>query len=128
MVLPFLCVTWQGSVAHALGVLAGLLGRRRAAESHFEKALAIGRTLTSPPLVATSRYWYGELLLRLGRAANTRARRAVRGAGVQGIAERTGMRDIARRCADLQRARGPGASRRRRPEDSNRSGGPAGSA
>jgi hypothetical protein len=56
--------------------------------------------------VATTRYWYGELLLRLGRAADrergmqlvTRARE---------IAERTGMQDIAQRCADLQRAREP---------------------
>jgi len=113
-VVPFLSAVWQGTAAHALGVLAATLRRWTAAECHFEKALAIGRALRSPPLVAVTRQCHGAMLLRRGRATERKRGRALL-ARAAVIAERTGMRGVLRRCMDCQVA--PHEDRDRRPSE-----------
>jgi DNA-binding winged helix-turn-helix (wHTH) protein len=102
MAAPFLAVVWQGSMAHALGCLASLLEQGVAAERYFERAIAIGNSLASPPLVAMSAERFGALLLSRNIAGD-RARGLDLITRANEIAERIGMKGVARSCAELLR-------------------------
>jgi hypothetical protein len=103
MAAPFLAVVWQGSMAHALGLLATLLEQGLAAERHFERALAIGNSLASPPLVAITAERFGALLLSRN-VSGDRARGLDLVTRAGAIAERIGMHGIARACSELLRS------------------------
>jgi len=100
MVAAFLGTIWQGSVAHALGVLSVAMKRRDQAVLHFERALAIARRLGSPPLIAVTLQRYGQLQ-RQGRNG-VRAQGAELLREASATARRIGMDDIARRCAQSE--------------------------
>ncbi|HKP63436.1 MAG TPA: AAA family ATPase [Polyangiales bacterium] len=93
MVSPFLGTIWQGSVAHALGMLSVAAARWEQAARHFERALSTARRVGSPPLIAISLHRYAQVLRR-GRNG-VRARGAELLGEARAIAERIGMQDIA---------------------------------
>jgi DNA-binding winged helix-turn-helix (wHTH) protein len=114
MAAPFLAVVWQGSMAHALGLLATVLEQGLVAERHFERALAIGNSLASPPLVAITAERFGALLLSRNVSGDrARGLELVTRAGA--IAERIGMNGIARACSDLLRSQERAPSSRATP-------------
>jgi hypothetical protein len=53
-----------GAADRGLGQLAAVLERWPEAESHFQAALALEERMQAPPLVARTRYWYADMLLR----------------------------------------------------------------
>jgi len=53
-----------GAADRGLGQLATVLGRFDDAQQHFEAALSFEERLGAPPLVARSRYWMAQMLLR----------------------------------------------------------------
>jgi eukaryotic-like serine/threonine-protein kinase len=115
MAAPFLALCWQGSMAHALGLLAGVLEQCLTAERHFERALAIAKALASPPLVAITAERFGALLLARG-VSGDRARGLALITRASSIAERIGMKGIARACSELLRSQDRGSSPRMLPD------------
>ena len=108
MAAPFLAAVWQGSMAHALGLLAGLLDQSAVAERHFEAARAIAAALGSTPLRADADYRLGEVLLkRAGSADRQRGLELL--ADAADAAERIGMNGVARACRELLRKHGRGS-------------------
>lgn len=106
---PFLAAVWQGSIAHGLGLLASVLDRPSDAERHFERALSIANGLRSPPLIAITSERVGALLLvRNAPGDRKRGLELVMSAGE--IAERIGMKLVARGCSQLLRLHGRGSS------------------
>jgi hypothetical protein len=102
MAAPFLAAVWQGSMAHALGLLAALLEQGLAAQRHFERALAIGTTLASPPLVAMASERLGALLLSRD-VSGDRKRALELVTRAHAIGERIGMQGVVRACSELLR-------------------------
>ena len=102
MVAPFLAVVWQGSMAHALGLVAMLLEQGLAAQRHFEQALTIAVSLASPPLVAIASERLAALLLSRN-VSGDRKRALELATRANEIAERIGMKGIARACGELLR-------------------------
>jgi len=96
MVSSFIGTIWQGSMAHALGLVAVVLERWESAQRHFEAALAIAEGLGSPPLCALTQERLGALLMQRGQGGDA-ARGAELVARAVETAERLGMQDILRR-------------------------------
>jgi tetratricopeptide (TPR) repeat protein len=69
-----------GSVAHQLGLLAALLGRRDEASGHFEAALLANTRAGAAPLVADTQLAYARLLLTGGPPDRERAGELLRAA------------------------------------------------
>jgi DNA-binding SARP family transcriptional activator/tetratricopeptide (TPR) repeat protein len=72
-----------GSIAMYLGILAGTTGDHERAEAWFEQAVEANGRMGAAPWVAHTRYHWGRLLLRRGRAAD-----AERATGLLDEAER----------------------------------------
>jgi hypothetical protein len=105
---PFLAAVWQGSMAHALGLLAGVLDETETAERHLEAARSIAAGLGSTPMLADANHRLGELLLnQAGNAERLRGLDLV--AEAADAAERIGMNGLARACRDLLRKHGRGS-------------------
>lgn len=102
MAAPFLATVWQGSMAHALGLLAALLEQGLAAQRHFERALAIGTSLVSPPLVAMASERLGALLLSRNVSGDRKRAIELVSRALE-IGERIGMQGIVRTCTELLR-------------------------
>ena len=84
-----------GSAARHLGKMAAVLGRRRDAADHFERALEANSSLRSPVLVAhTLLDWAG------ASGTGARAQRMIDEAAA--TADRLGLVSIARRAAGLR--------------------------
>jgi DNA-binding winged helix-turn-helix (wHTH) protein/tetratricopeptide (TPR) repeat protein len=62
-------IVYQGSVAHELGRLAGVLGNWAEAGAHFETALRRERSMGAPPRQAAVLCGWGRMLLARGDAA-----------------------------------------------------------
>jgi tetratricopeptide (TPR) repeat protein len=97
MASSFLGIIWQGPVAYGLGRLAGLLQDRERAKRHFEYALEIVQPLRSAPLTAMVNERLGKLLLECGRKGDHERAVMLLRSTVE-LAERAGMRGVARRC------------------------------
>ena len=80
----------NGAAGRYLGMLAGVLGDRQAAERHFETALAINTRMRAAPWLAHSRHDYATMLRRYGRHADTSRIEALRNAALED-ARRLGM-------------------------------------
>ena len=117
-------ISFRGSVAHHLGVLAAALGRADQAAAHLERALAAHQRLGALPWALRSRYELARL-----RLAEPRHRDAAAAAlaEVAREAERLGMAGLAR---DAQAAAAAGAARPRaaQPDGAPADGAPAGGA
>jgi tetratricopeptide (TPR) repeat protein len=68
-----------GAAAHALGLLAELLGEHAAAGEHFELALEVNARLGARPALARSSFAYGRMLLARERGGGPAPRGASRG-------------------------------------------------
>lgn len=60
-------LVWDGPVARVLALLAAFLGDFRAAERHFQDALARSEALGAQPMLARLHYEYGRFFLGQGR-------------------------------------------------------------
>jgi tetratricopeptide (TPR) repeat protein len=99
-----------GSVARVLGLLAGTLGRWDDAIRHFDRALAVHRSLGAPPLVLRTQQEYAAMLLAaadagLDAAGRARALLDEAGAGARAL----GMGGVAARVEALRSGLGPAA-------------------
>jgi eukaryotic-like serine/threonine-protein kinase len=93
---PFIATACQGAVSRGLGVLASTLHRWDEAESHFIQARALEESFGAAPLIAHTLQRHGALLLAHGRSGDQDRGREMLGRATK-IAERIGMRDLARR-------------------------------
>ncbi|HEY7361837.1 MAG TPA: hypothetical protein VH642_13555, partial [Streptosporangiaceae bacterium] len=97
-------ISFRGSVAHHLGVLAAALGRPGEAAAHLERAAAVHERLGARPWALRSRYELARLRLA---EAGQRDAAAAELAGIGAEAERLGMAGLARDA----RAQAAGAGR-----------------
>jgi hypothetical protein len=86
-------ISFRGSVAHHLGVLAAALGRPGEAAAHLERAVAVHERLGALPWALRSRYELARL--RLAEPGRRDAAAAAL-AGIGAEAERLGMAGLAR--------------------------------
>jgi hypothetical protein len=119
MAAPFLATIVQGPIAHGLGLLAALLDEPGPAERHFRHALATATALRSPPMIATTSERLGALLLsRSSPVERKRGLQLVEDASE--IAERIGLKVVARSCIELRRLHGRSSRSEPRPSSHNR--------
>jgi DNA-binding CsgD family transcriptional regulator/tetratricopeptide (TPR) repeat protein len=82
-------VSCYGAADRYLGMLAAVLGETERAEQHFERAMALNRSMGAATWLAHTVYEYGRLLLARGRGERDRAEALLGEAGT--LAERIGM-------------------------------------
>jgi len=83
----------DGSFDRVLGRLAGLIGRWDDAEAHFATGRALEQRLEAPPLIARTDLHRAEMLLRSGRAGDTRRADELLG-GATGTATRLEIHEL----------------------------------
>ena len=93
-----------GAVARYLGMLAGALRDRKAADAHFERALALDEGLQAWPWHAHTRYEYALVLLQRNRKQD-RACATELLASAAATAERLGMVALGQRINACHPAR-----------------------
>jgi DNA-binding CsgD family transcriptional regulator len=82
-------VSCYGAADRYLGMLAAVLGETERAEEHFERAMALNRSMGAATWLAHTVYEYGRLLLARGRGERDRAEALLGEAAT--LAERIGM-------------------------------------
>jgi hypothetical protein len=89
---PYMATICLGANARALGVLADLFGEYELAERHFERALAIDRSL-SPALTALTLARYARMLRNRSRGGDRDRATFLLGTAEQ-IAAQLGMKNL----------------------------------
>jgi len=108
-------ISFKGSVAHHLGVLAAALGRASEATAHLERALAVHQRLGALPWALRSRYALARLRLTEPRhrdaaaAARAEVAREAERLGMAGLARDAGAEAAAAGTAEPDGARAAGA-------------------
>jgi hypothetical protein len=90
-----------GSMDRSLGQIATVLKRWDDAEAHFEAALEFETRLESPPLIARTRYWYADTLLKRGQAGDATRALALLDAS-EAVATELGMATLVREASALR--------------------------
>jgi tetratricopeptide (TPR) repeat protein len=96
-----------GAVDRYLGMLTACLGRHEEAETFYRSALELEERVSSPPLVARTRYWYGRGLLERGSPGDREEAMALLALALE-TAESRGMKGLAAR---VRSAATPGPAR-----------------